>query len=292
MLDPFTPSFYRRLQHLKIQARKAYLGTRQGTHLSLRKGHGLEFSDYRHYSLGDDFRHIDWNVLARTDHLYVREFREEQEINVIFLVDASNSMKYPIGEGKFELAKYLALALGYVALTDGDTVTFGMLGQHVTPAFVGAPSLSIARSELNKIDAQGTVNIEKEIRAAIARFRIPGKCFIISDCLSPIEEIINSINFLKTKSFDVVVLQVLAPSELNFRGYDNHSYFVDSETGEGIELDIGLTSNVEYAKLLAQHVDELQRFCRGSGVPCVLLSSAESVSDIVLTKLPELGLLK
>ena len=62
MNDPFTPTFFRRLQQLKIRTRRAFLGSRQGSHRSVRKGHGLEFADFRAYAPGDDFRHIDWGV--------------------------------------------------------------------------------------------------------------------------------------------------------------------------------------------------------------------------------------
>jgi len=79
----FTPGFFRRLQQLKIQTRRSYLGSRSGSHISKRRGHGLEFSDYRTYVPGDDFRHIDWGVYGRTDRLYVKEFREEQELQVL-----------------------------------------------------------------------------------------------------------------------------------------------------------------------------------------------------------------
>ena len=104
----FTPGFFRRLQQLKIKTRRSYLGSRQGSHISKRRGHGLEFSDYRSYVPGDDFRHIDWGVYGRTDRLYVKEFREEQELQVLFLIDTSQSMGFPEAEGKFEFAKDLA----------------------------------------------------------------------------------------------------------------------------------------------------------------------------------------
>ena len=93
--EPFTPSFFRRLQQLKIRTRRALLGSRQGTHLSQRRGQGLEFADYRPYTAGDDYRHIDGGIYGRTHRLYVRELRAEHDLNVLVCLDASLSMAYP-----------------------------------------------------------------------------------------------------------------------------------------------------------------------------------------------------
>ena len=108
MLKTFSPSFFKRLQQLKIHTRRTFLGSRQGGHLSLRRGHGLEFADYRLYTSGDDFRHIDWGIYGRTDRLYVKQFREEQDLNVFFLIDASQSMDFPQNENKFKMCLNLS----------------------------------------------------------------------------------------------------------------------------------------------------------------------------------------
>src|SRR5262245_21429064 len=111
----FTPEFLRNLELFKIKARRAYLGNRQGGHISPKRGHGIEFSDFREYELGDNPRWIDWGVYARTDRLYVRRYQEEQNLSVLVVVDASHSMRTPPEDKKWESARDLALALSYVA---------------------------------------------------------------------------------------------------------------------------------------------------------------------------------
>ena len=292
MLQPFSPVFFRQLQQLKIHTRRLYLGTRQGAHLSARRGHGLEFSDYRHYAAGDDFRHIDWNVYARTDRLYVRQFREEQELNVMLLLDTSNSMAYPLGEGKFDLMRRMALALGYVALSDGDTVTFALLGQKMTPRYIGPKALTRAWREIETAKPGGSFDFLNETRAAVSRLKIPGKCFVISDFMFAPETQFAALDLLRARNFDVSVLQVLGPSELKFNPPGASSVMVDSETQERVELALDRVSVFEYAKALANHIEELENYCRCAGIAHVLISSQESVSDVVLTRLPELGLLR
>ena len=291
MLEPFTPGFFRRLQQLKIHTRRAFLGSRQGIHRSSRRGHGLEFSDFRVYAPGDDFRHIDWGVYGRTDRLYVRQFREEQDLNVSILLDSSASMRFPEGEGKFDMARNLALALGYVALTDGDLVNYSLLGKDNSPNYRGPKALSRAHAYLHSTEPEGVIDFPEQVRSSIARQRIPGKAFIISDFLFDEDEQFAALDVLRYRNFDASVIQVLAPSELRL-GMDAGSYqIVDSETNEEVEIALSSASRKEYAKILAEHIQALEHYCQKHGIRHVLVSSEEEVSDVVLARLPALGLL-
>lgn len=290
--EPFTPSFFRSLQQLKIRTRRAFLGSRQGSHRSLRRGHGLEFTDFRVYTPGDDFRHIDWGVYGRTDRLYVRQFTEEQDLNVVVLLDGSLSMAYPEGEGKFELARDLALALGCVALTDGDAVTYSILGHTSTPRYVGPKALSRATQALYQIVPAGQFNLADAIREAIATQKIPGKCFLLSDFLVPLEEFYDALDIIRSRNFDVSVIQVLSPSELKLDLAETSYLAVDAESGEPVELSLDRSSHEEYGEALATHVAQIEAYCQKAAISHVLISSEEALSDVVLTRLPELGILK
>ena len=288
----FTPAFFRQLQQLKIHTRRAFLGSRQGSHLSARRGHGLEFSDFRVYTPGDDFRHIDWGVYGRTDRLYLRQFREEQDLNVSFLLDTSNSMRFPEGEGKFEMARNLALALAYVALTDGDSASISLLGQKTSPRYVGPRALSRAVSFVSDCAPGGSFSFENEVRAAIARLKIPGKCFFISDFLFDLEEQIRTLDLLRSRNFEIAAVQVLAPSEIKLDSSIAEALVVDAETGDELEIGLDPSSAKKYAYALATHIETLERYCFKSGIAHILVSSNERLSDVVLQRLPQLGLLK
>src|SRR5712691_11999729 len=109
--EEFTPEFIGRLEHLRIKTRREYAGLGKGSHLSPRRGSSLEFSDFRHYSMGDDFRYIDWGLYGRTDKLYIKLFKEEEDLLTYIFLDASASMAYPASDRKFESAIAIALAL-------------------------------------------------------------------------------------------------------------------------------------------------------------------------------------
>lgn len=290
MQEPFTGPFFRRLERLRIRSRRSTLGTRDGSHLSLRRGQGLEFSDYRQYSPGDDFRHIDWNVYGRTDRVYVKQFRAEQNLEVVVLLDASASMGLPEGEKKFELARNLALSLGYVALADGDSVLFSCLGRKNTPRYFGQSSFPRAQKELFSVEPAGAVSLKAEIRAALAVQKLPARCYLISDFLIPHQEQVEALDYLRAKNFDVSVIQVIAPSELSLE-ISRIGKMVDVETGEEIELVVDSSSVREYANQLSEHVEQLERYCQKSGIQYLLLSSSENLADVVLEKFPRAGFL-
>src|SRR5262245_63343120 len=108
---PFGPDLIRTLDALNLLARKLLSGEDRADRLTPRKGASLEFNDYRRYAPGDEIRYIDWNVYARHGNLFVKEFTAEENIHVSVLLDTSRSMEFG---GKFQAAKELAAALGYI----------------------------------------------------------------------------------------------------------------------------------------------------------------------------------
>ncbi|MCC6932754.1 MAG: DUF58 domain-containing protein [Deltaproteobacteria bacterium] len=292
MIDSFTPAFFRHLQQLKIRTRRAFLGSRQGGHVSLRRGHGLEFADFRLYSPGDDFRHIDWGIFARSERLYIKQFREEQDLNVIFLLDCSASMSLPENDHKFELCQELSLALSYVALSDGDTIRIASLGKELSPRFANARSWKKVATFLKEQKPAGHINLPYEIGLSMQRQKTPGKCFLISDFYYPHEDIFQAVRLLLARNFEVVLFHVLGNSELELKlDFGNH-LIVDSETGETVEVILDQSSVKDYAYALADHIATIEKFAVKIGVPHILISSAEDVREVVLKRLPQLGLLK
>ncbi len=301
MEAPFTAEFFRRLQQLKIHTRKTFLGTRQGTHRSGKKGHGLEFADYRPYSPGDDFRHIDWQLYGRTDRLYVRQFREEQDLNINLLIDSSHSMNFPKtstkgtssgNENKFELAKNISLALGFVALTDGDSVNFSILGQEVSPRYVGPKAASRAFSYLKKFSTQNhsSADFTNLVRVAISKQRSPGKCYLISDFLFEVEDFRSGVDLLRAKNLDISIIQILSESELSLEKLSSN-LVVDSEDGAEFQLSVNSETSKEYNRLLSAHQKELKSYCDKYEIDFLTVSSSEQLSELVLNRFPKTGLL-
>ncbi|MCI0425631.1 MAG: DUF58 domain-containing protein, partial [Actinobacteria bacterium] len=115
-----SPVLMARLESLQLASRHRLAGKFGGEHMSKRYGNTVDFADFREYHPGDDFRRIDYHVLARLDQVLIKLYEADDEVTLRILIDTSDSMT--IG-GKLDQAKRLAAALGFVALTAHDAVT-------------------------------------------------------------------------------------------------------------------------------------------------------------------------
>src|SRR5829696_4949417 len=114
-----------RLARLRLNASRRFTNRSRGEHLAAKGGASTEFCDYRDYTPGDDVRFVDWNIFARIQRPYLKQFHHEEELHVAVLIDASQSM---IFEGKLSLAQRLAAALGVMGLRGSEKVSACALG--------------------------------------------------------------------------------------------------------------------------------------------------------------------
>src|SRR5882724_12658387 len=108
-----------RLARLRLKVSRQFTNRARGEHLGVKGGTSTEFCDYRDYAPGDDVRFVDWNIFARIQRPYLKQFHQEEELHVALLVDASRSMLF---EEKFPLAQRLAAALGMLGVRGGEKV--------------------------------------------------------------------------------------------------------------------------------------------------------------------------
>src|SRR5688572_6526112 len=139
---PFGPEFIRTLDALNLLARRLLSGEDRADRPTPRRGASLEFADYRRYAPGDEIRYIDWNVYARHGSLFVKEFAAEENVHVSIALDTSASMAFGKAS-KFEAARELAAAIGYIALANFDSASVYTLGETLK---VAVPRLRGKRS--------------------------------------------------------------------------------------------------------------------------------------------------
>src|SRR6058998_335217 len=140
LLDPV---FLARLEQLELVSRKIFVGVMKGERRSKRKGQSVEFADYRNYVKGDDLRHLDWNLYARLDKLFIRLFMEEEDLHVYILIDNSLSMDFGT-PSKLHYARQVAAALAFIGLVNMDRVVIEAFNDRLTqslPAVRGKRSL-------------------------------------------------------------------------------------------------------------------------------------------------------
>src|SRR5947209_14051106 len=117
-----TPELLRRLEQFQLLAARRAKSSSKGERRSRARGQSVEFADYRNYVHGDDFRYLDWNLYGRLERLFLKLYEEERELPVRIFLDSSESMTF--GEPrKFDFARQVAAAVGYVALSGFDRVS-------------------------------------------------------------------------------------------------------------------------------------------------------------------------
>src|SRR6185369_10134037 len=117
-----TPELLRRLEQFQLLAARRAKSSSKGERRSKARGQSVEFADHRTYVPGDDFRYLDWNLFGRLDRLFLKLYEEERELPVRIFLDSSESMTF--GEPrKFDFARQVAAAIGYVALCGFDRVS-------------------------------------------------------------------------------------------------------------------------------------------------------------------------
>lgn len=206
------PSFIRQLEALNLLARRVLRGSLQADRRTQRRGTGITFADYAPYNFGDDYRAIDWKIYARTEELLIKLFEIEEDTTVYILLDCSRSMW-----SKFDYARKLAAALGYIALNGMDRVVVHGMADHLTTIVDSARSRSQVFAFLRDLEHADTFGIDTDFRACTrsfqARRRKKGVVLVISDFFFP-KGYEDGLRFLQWAGHDVFALQVHDPSDL------------------------------------------------------------------------------
>ena len=250
-----------------VRTRRSFFGIRQGAHRSPRRGHGIEFAEYRQYEAGDNPRYIDWNLYARSDKLYIKRYLEEENVSVFIIIDASRSLTHPDLRAKWDLASYITAFASYIALTSQDPVAISILGGPSSPIFWGGKAFSSVTRFINdatsKIvqDTAIQLDLSEEARRAATRVRFPGVCLIISDFLYPLEQVSQVLGHLQARNMEVHAIQVLGQADIDPQPGSLGSTCTDSETGERLGLALDPASRKKYAQLLEGHNKGVREYC-------------------------------
>lgn len=276
--------FLRRLERLSLVVGRPASAGIGGEHRSAARAPSTEFSDYRPYLPGDDFRRIDWNAYGRLGHLYVKETEARERLALQVLLDASSSMDW--GQpSKLLYGRQLAAALAYLALARFDRVGVTALGE--TSRTFG-PTRGRARFHdllrfLDGTEAAGRVRLDDALVAQRADRREGGQVILISDMLAP-EGYRDGLERLLRSGLDVVVLHVLSPQELQPES-GGDAELVDVETGELVEVSLTLETIARYRERLDRWCDDLQACCAERGIRYCRTSTATPFEELLLDAL-------
>jgi uncharacterized protein (DUF58 family) len=258
----FTPEFLAQLERLSLLSRRTFRGGVKGERRSPRRGHSVEFADYRAYGHGDDLRYVDWNIYGRLDRLHVKLFVDEEDLCLHLLVDASASMGFG-APSKLDYAVRLAAALGFVGLVNHERVGLGVLRERVaegSPPTRGRSQVLPMMNFLAEVRADGGTSLDGGLSNYAKRARESGLVVIVSDLLDP-AGYERGVRALLERRFDVHLVHLLDPEEMNpTLGGDMR--LIDSETGELRDLTADAEALRTYRDRLHRFLEQAETFCR------------------------------
>src|SRR5688572_23320089 len=173
-----------RLARLRLNASRRFTNRARGEHLAAKGGTSTEFCDFRDYSPGDDVRFVDWNIFARINRPYLKQFHMEEEMHVVLLVDASTSMTF---EGKLDLARRLAAAFGVMGLRGSEKVSAYAMGNGSSGSLrpcSGRSATSKLFAFLENFGSGGDQPIDAGIESMLRQHRGRGVVIVLSDFLT------------------------------------------------------------------------------------------------------------
>jgi uncharacterized protein (DUF58 family) len=234
----FDPKLLAALEGLDFKARYVMEGFLSGLHDSPFHGFSVEFSDYRNYQPGDDLRHFDWRLYARSDRLCIKRYMQETNVRFYVVCDTSASMQYQGSRAwgsKLECAKVLAAALTWFLLKQNDAAGMVTLGpQNEAPEFI-RPSqrpnqFGLMLRRLEELTPAGGASLARLIQHTVRLVHRRSVVLLFSDLLEPAEEVALGFKQLRFHGHEVIVFQILDGDEIEFP-FAEPKVFEDLETG-------------------------------------------------------------
>ncbi|MDA1007628.1 MAG: DUF58 domain-containing protein [Planctomycetota bacterium] len=269
-------------------------------HRSPFQGPAVEFASHRQYTAGDSTRHLDWKVFARSDKLHIKEYRQETNLEIMLLVDASGSMTYGTlgvkgGWGgtdatrqrgawtKYDHACACAAAISFLCLHQRDRVGLGIMGPDGIVAGIRRSSARDQWRSIVQLLAQqavgGKIDIVRSVDQALSKSGGRVLFAILSDFLGPTEQLRAALSKLQHRGHDAILLGILDRQEQQFQ-LDVTAPF-DGLEGEGrIDVDARAVRK-HYLAELTTHLSAVRRITHTCGFDWQLFDSHDSVGPLL-----------
>jgi uncharacterized protein (DUF58 family) len=267
----------KQVKNLEVKTKNLVEGMESGAYRSRFRGGGIEFSEVREYTAGDDARRIDWNVSARYNDLFVKEFVEEKELNVYVIIDLSASNDFGYIKSKKELGFEVAASLMFSAIKNNDRVGMGLFTETLEkfiPAKKGKKHMiEILQNLLDYSPKSSKTDIFKSLSQLQSNLKRRSVVFIVSDFIS--DSFVKPLKYLKFKHQIVLVnISDIRESQIPEIG---HVYLEDAESGEQILVNTSDKKFQEQYSILLKKTREKNEYeMKKSGIDFLNLSNEES----------------
>lgn len=287
--DFLDPKVIARLNRISVTARQPMLGSVTGMHKSAARGSSVEFAEYRKYVPGDDIRHIDWRVYARSDKYFIKEFEADTNLRCYLIMDTSASMGFAAADGtKFDYARKLAAHLAYVLIQQGDAVgltTFGEKMVHDIPSRRSPLHLRLILDTIMKVKPVGKTELVQTIHDLAEKISSRALVVVISDLFTEVEPLLDCFQHMRFRKHDLAIFHLLDDQELSF-GFDRPIRFQDMESSFSLVTDPSVIKS-NYLDAVDNYLRAMQRGCREFGVDYQRISTDTPFEKILSSFLLE-----
>jgi uncharacterized protein (DUF58 family) len=280
------PSIIAKLKTLEIKARTVVEGFMVGHHKSPYHGFSVEFSQHRPYMQGDPISNLDWKVFAKSERYFIKQYEEETNLLANIILDSSKSMDYKeVAEiTKFDYAKILAASFAYLLLKQQDAVGLSLYSDKLK-SYIRPKSkrthLKQVLTELENFKAGSITKTSDSINEIAENINTRGLIIVISDFLDEADEILSSLKKFYYKKNEVIIFQILDPSEKMF-GFSNDSIFVDIETKEELNTQ-PIQIRKAYIEAMKDHLAKLKTGCEKYGFDYNLIDTTMKFDSAMMS---------
>ena len=288
------PKVLAKITRLDLQARLVVEGFISGLHRSPFHGFSVEFATHREYVPGDDIRHIDWKVLARTDRHYIKQYEEETNLRATFVVDASESMQYAgessrrggdgrDGLSKFHYASAVAASLALLLLKQQDAVGLAIFDEELRshlPASTSPNHIKPFVHALDVVEPKAKTSVEEICHSLAERLARRGLICLISDLFTDREGLIRGLQHFRHYDHEVMVLHVMDQDELNFP-FQGNTRFVGMEDAGSLTVNPRALRD-GYLEAVGDFCHEVKRRCVAAKMDYKLISTADHLDAALL----------
>ena len=282
-----TPDVLARINSLELVARSVVEGFISGLHRSPYLGFSTDFAEHRQYMPGDDLRHLDWKLLARTDRLYIKKYQGDTNAQIHLLIDASASMNYASAEvTKLQYVQYLASSLAYLGVRQHDSVGLHTFAEETIEHVPPGSRTGHLRTVLGVIErifpGRGTALTDQLHRLAELLTR-RGIIVLISDLYEEPARILEALEHLRFKGNEVIVFHVLDRQEVDF-DFNEPLVLEDAESEEQLHVLPDVLRD-EYRRAVRLHIEALKEGAARSRIDYELLKTSEPLDGALFSYL-------
>ena len=282
------PKVLSKITRLDLQARLVVEGFISGLHRSPFHGFSVEFASHREYVPGDDIKHIDWKVQARTDRFYIKQYEEETNLKATFLLDCSESMHYRRSGrdvmSKYEYAAAVAASLAFLLLEQQDAVGLGVFDTDVrtyVPASANPNQIKTLVHAIDNVSLEAKTSLEHICHSMAEKIARRGLVCIVSDLFVDIDGLLRGLQHFRHYDHEVMVMHIMDADELSFPFQGNTMFKGLEQTGRLVVEPRSLRQG--YLRAVERFCREVKRKCINSRVDYKLISTDDHLDAALLS---------